>query len=83
MRKTVLKLLYNTKWLIYMHVQVLSVQVPFFFKSIIDSMNVDFLAMGGTVWTVAGSMIVACVSISYTSCFASFPRPSSCVILTK
>jgi len=43
--------------------------VPFFFKSIIDSMNVDFLDTAGTVWTVAGSMIVACVSISYTSLF--------------
>ena len=23
-------------------------------------MNIDFLAIGGTAWTVAGSMIVAC-----------------------
>lgn len=39
--------------------QVLNVQVPFYFKSIVDSMNVDFLAMGGTVWTAAGSVVLA------------------------
>ena len=40
--------------------KVLNVQVPFYFKSIVDSMNVDFTALGGTAWTVAGAMIVAC-----------------------
>lgn len=40
--------------------KILNVQVPFYFKNIVDSMNVDFLAVGGTAWTVAGSMIVAC-----------------------
>ncbi|KAF2083314.1 ABC transporter-like protein [Saccharata proteae CBS 121410] len=39
--------------------KVLNVQVPFYFKSIVDSMNIDFMAVGGTAWTVAGSMIVA------------------------
>ncbi|KAI9790043.1 MAG: Iron-sulfur clusters transporter atm1, mitochondrial [Piccolia ochrophora] len=39
--------------------KVLNVQVPFYFKSIVDSMNIDFVAVGGTAWTVAGSMIVA------------------------
>ncbi|KAK8152457.1 ABC transporter [Phyllosticta citrichinensis] len=39
--------------------KVLNVQVPFYFKSIVDSMNIDFLAVGGTAWTVAGSLIVA------------------------
>ena len=39
--------------------KVLNVQVPFYFKSIVDSMNIDFLAVGGTAWTVAGSMIFA------------------------
>ena len=39
--------------------KVLNVEVPFYFKSIVDSMNIDFLAVGGTAWTVAGSMIVA------------------------
>ena len=39
--------------------KVLNVQVPFYFKSIIDSMNVDFAALGGTATTVAGSMILA------------------------
>lgn len=35
-------------------------EVPFYFKSIVDSMNVDFAAVGGTAYTVAGSMIIAC-----------------------
>lgn len=39
--------------------KVLNVQVPFFFKSIVDSMNVDWLAASGTAWTVAGTMIIA------------------------
>lgn len=39
--------------------KVLNVQVPFYFKSIIDSMNIDFMAVGGTATTVAGSMILA------------------------
>lgn len=39
--------------------KVLNVNVPFYFKSIVDSMNIDFLSVGGTAWTVAGSMIVA------------------------
>lgn len=40
--------------------KLLNVQVPFYFKNIVDSMNIDFAALGGTAWTVAGSMIVAC-----------------------
>jgi ATP-binding cassette subfamily B (MDR/TAP) protein 7 len=39
--------------------KVLNVQVPFFFKSIVDSMNVDFATVGGTATTVAGTMILA------------------------
>ncbi|PVH94239.1 hypothetical protein DM02DRAFT_198378 [Periconia macrospinosa] len=39
--------------------KLLNVQVPFYFKNIVDAMNIDFLAIGGTAWTVAGSMIVA------------------------
>ena len=39
--------------------KVLNVQVPFYFKNIVDSMNVDFAALGGTAWTVGGAMIVA------------------------
>ena len=42
--------------------KVLNVQIPFYFKSIVDSMNIDFVALGGTAWTVAGSMILACLS---------------------
>jgi hypothetical protein len=40
--------------------KLLNVQVPFYFKSIVDSMNIDFVAVGGTAWTVAGSMVMAC-----------------------
>ncbi|KAL6875092.1 P-loop containing nucleoside triphosphate hydrolase protein [Trichoderma novae-zelandiae] len=39
--------------------KVLNVQVPFYFKSIVDSMNIDIAAVGGTATTVAGAMIVA------------------------
>ena len=39
--------------------KVLNVQVPFYFKSIIDSMNIDFASLGGTAWTVGGTMIIA------------------------
>ncbi|KAI1642282.1 P-loop containing nucleoside triphosphate hydrolase protein [Daldinia loculata] len=39
--------------------KVLNVQVPFYFKSIVDAMNIDVGEMGGTAAMVAGSMIVA------------------------
>ncbi|KAJ5730733.1 uncharacterized protein N7483_005241 [Penicillium malachiteum] len=39
--------------------KILNVEVPFYFKSIVDSMNVDFASVGGTAYTVAGSMIIA------------------------
>ncbi|KAF2857535.1 ABC transporter-like protein [Piedraia hortae CBS 480.64] len=39
--------------------KVLNVQVPFYFKTIIDSMNIDFAAVGGTAATVAGASIFA------------------------
>lgn len=39
--------------------KVLNVQIPFYFKSIVDSMNIDFVAVGGTAATVAGTMIFA------------------------
>jgi hypothetical protein len=42
--------------------QVLNVQVPFYFKNIVDSMNIDFVAAGGTAMTVAGAAIFACTS---------------------
>lgn len=41
--------------------QILNVQVPFYFKGIVDAMNIDVAAVGGTAWTVAGSMIIACM----------------------
>jgi ABC transporter ATM len=39
--------------------KVLNVQVPFYFREIVDSLNVDIAATGGTVATVAGTMIFA------------------------
>ncbi|KAL2023312.1 hypothetical protein VTK56DRAFT_3050 [Thermocarpiscus australiensis] len=39
--------------------KVLNVQVPFYFSKIVDSLNVDFVAAGGTVATAAGAMILA------------------------
>lgn len=39
--------------------KVLNVQVPYYMKGIIDAMNVDFVAIGGTATTVAGSMLLA------------------------
>ncbi|KAI1770986.1 P-loop containing nucleoside triphosphate hydrolase protein [Hypoxylon cercidicola] len=39
--------------------KVLSVQVPFYFKSIVDAMNIDVAATGGTAAMIAGSMILA------------------------
>lgn len=38
--------------------KVLNVQVPFYFKGIIDGMNIDWLSNVGTVGTVVGAMIV-------------------------
>ncbi|KAL8798543.1 MAG: hypothetical protein Q9182_006576 [Xanthomendoza sp. 2 TL-2023] len=43
----------------YLWPKVLNIQVPFYFKSIVDSMNIDFTAVAGTAWTVGGSMIIA------------------------
>ncbi|KAL8771760.1 MAG: hypothetical protein Q9209_002951 [Squamulea sp. 1 TL-2023] len=39
--------------------KVLNIQVPFYFKSIVDSLNIDFAAVAGTAWTVGGSIIIA------------------------
>ncbi|KAK0750601.1 P-loop containing nucleoside triphosphate hydrolase protein [Schizothecium vesticola] len=39
--------------------KVLNVQVPFYFREIIDSLNIDFSTTGGTVATTAGAMILA------------------------
>jgi ATP-binding cassette, subfamily B (MDR/TAP), member 7 len=39
--------------------KVMNVQVPFYFKSIVDAMNIDVGAVGGTAATIAGSMILA------------------------
>lgn len=39
--------------------KVLNVQVPFYFKSIVDAMNIDIASAGGTAMTVAGTMIFA------------------------
>ena len=39
--------------------KILNVQVPFYFKGIVDALNIDVAAVGGTAMTVAGSMIFA------------------------
>lgn len=39
--------------------KVLNVQVPFYFKAIVDTMNIDVAAVGSTATTVAGAMILA------------------------
>ncbi|KAK6357261.1 Iron-sulfur clusters transporter atm1, mitochondrial [Orbilia javanica] len=39
--------------------KLLNVQVPFYFKSIVDSLNIDFTHVGGTAAAVAGSIILA------------------------
>ena len=39
--------------------KVLNVQVPFYFRDIVDSLNIDFATTGGTATTVAGTMILA------------------------
>ncbi|KAI8626149.1 P-loop containing nucleoside triphosphate hydrolase protein [Xylariaceae sp. FL1651] len=39
--------------------KVLNVQVPFYFKNIVDAMNIDVGVTGGTAATIAGSMILA------------------------
>ncbi|ROV94743.1 hypothetical protein VMCG_08893 [Cytospora schulzeri] len=39
--------------------KVLNVQVPFYFKSIVDAMNIDVASTGGTAITIAGTMILA------------------------
>lgn len=41
--------------------QILNVQVPFFFKQIVDSMNVEITA-SSTVWLLAGSAVAGCKS---------------------
>jgi ABC transporter ATM len=54
--------------------KLLNVQIPFYFKSIVDAMNIDFVAVGGTATTVAGSMIIACKldSVSIQSKYTPF-----------
>ena len=39
--------------------KVLNVQVPFYFKEIVDAMNVEMTA-GSTVWVLAGVSVVGC-----------------------
>jgi len=47
--------------------KVLNVQVPFFFKDIIDKLNIDFTELGtagsvnAAVFTVAGTAILGCI----------------------
>ena len=53
------KIRVSTAFALLIGAKVLNVQVPFYFKGIVDSMNIDFAAVGGTAWTVGGAMIVA------------------------
>ncbi|KAH8701849.1 putative ABC iron exporter Atm1 [Talaromyces proteolyticus] len=53
------KLRVGTALTLLVGAKVLNVEVPFYFKNIVDSMNIDFAAVGGTAWTVAGSMLIA------------------------
>ncbi|KXJ90152.1 iron-sulfur clusters transporter atm1 [Microdochium bolleyi] len=39
--------------------KVLNVQVPFYFKSVVDALNIDVGATGGNATVIAGSMILA------------------------
>ncbi|KAK3674514.1 Iron-sulfur clusters transporter atm1, mitochondrial [Recurvomyces mirabilis] len=39
--------------------KVLNVQIPFYFKTIVDNMNIDFATMGGTAAAIAGASIFA------------------------
>ena len=41
--------------------KVLNVQVPFFFKDIVDSLNVP-ITESSTVWVLAGASIIGCES---------------------
>ena len=51
--------------------QILTVQVPHIFKTIVDSLNVD-IAASSTAWLLAGSLILGCTSFVYSdSCLFS------------
>lgn len=56
---------WNTKFRVVLALSLMiggklaNVQVPFYFKSIVDTMNLDFSQTGGTAAMVAGSMILA------------------------
>lgn len=52
--------LFEEMMVIYKSCQILNVQVPFYFKSLIDSMNIDLPGTAGIAWTVGGAIIVAC-----------------------
>lgn len=42
-----------------MDLQLLNVQVPALFKAVVDTLNLE-ITSGGTVWVVAGSLILGC-----------------------
>ena len=54
-------------------VELLNIQVPFFFKNIIDQLNVDFSVVTAsgvqaTVLTVAGTAIIGCRLLFLSYC---------------
>lgn len=48
-----------------MILQLLNVQVPALFKSIIDSLNIEMTA-DSTAWILAGSVIIGCMYLTIT-----------------
>lgn len=49
-------------------------QVPLFFKEIIDTLNIPLDAQS-TVWVVCGSVVLACMPFSFTFAFNAEPMP--------
>ena len=49
--------------------KLMNIQVPFFFKNIVDSLNIPIAELSAqqTTWTIAGSAIVGCMSYLYSA----------------
>ena len=54
------------------HPQLLNVQVPLFFKEIIDTLNIPLDAQS-TVWVICGSVVLACMSHCLLSALKAEP----------
>lgn len=53
------------RWIVWSVIKVLNVQVPLFFKDIIDALNVE-INSDTTVWVLVGSLILGCRSIIFS-----------------